>query len=84
MELEASVRLFGGKRKLVERVKAEALELGVAQLGWAPTSLAAVAIARMGQSNGFAKPLEALLDALPIEVLAPVAAHAATLSRLGC
>ena len=84
MELEASARLFGGKRKLVERVKIEALELGVAQLGWAPTSLAAVAIARTGQSNGYAKPLEALLDALPIEVLAPVAAHAATLSRLGC
>ena len=84
MELEASVRLFGGKRRLVERVKTEALELGVAQLSWAPTSLGAVALARAGQPNGFAQPLEALLDGLPIQVLVPIAVHAAVLSRLGC
>ena len=84
MELEASARLFGGKRKLVERVKVETQELGVGQLAWAPTSLAAVAVARHGLSNGFAKPLEALLDDLPVEVLAPVAAHAAILARVGC
>ncbi|KWT98062.1 DNA polymerase-like protein [Variovorax sp. WDL1] len=84
MELEASVRLFGGKRKLVERVKTEAEEMGVGQLAWAPTSLAAVAVARTGQSNGFSKPLQALLDALPVEVLASAAAHAAILERIGC
>lgn len=84
MELEASVRLFGGKRKLVERIKVETQELGVGQLAWAPTSLAAVAVARNAQSNGFARPLQALLDDLPVEVLAPVAAHAAILARIGC
>jgi protein ImuB len=84
MELEASTRLFGGKRRLVERVRAESAELGVRQLSWAPTSLAAVACARAGQSNGFAQPLEQLLDALPLETLAAVAAHQATLARLGC
>ena len=84
MELEASARLFGGKHKLVERVRHESQELGVAQLSWAPTSLAAVALARAGQSNGFAQPLETLLDALPLAVLGPVALHAATLARLGC
>lgn len=84
MEVEASVRLFGGKRRLVERVREECVDLGVRQLSWAPTSLAAVALARAGQSNGFAKPLEQLLDALPLDSLTSVAAHRATLARLGC
>lgn len=84
MEVESSLRLFGGKRRLVERVRAEALELGVRQLSWAPTSLCAVALARAGRSNGFARPLEALLDELPIAVLEPVWRHQATLLRLGC
>ncbi len=84
MEVEASVRLFGGKRKLVERVREGCFDLGVRQLAWAPTSLAAVAVARSGASNGFAKPLEHLLDALPFETLTAVAAHHATLARLGC
>ena len=84
MEVEASVRLFGGKRKLVERVREGVCELGVGQLSWAPTSLAAVAVARAGKSNGFTKPIEQLLDALPIETLAAVEAHRATLVRLGC
>jgi protein ImuB len=84
MEVEASVRLFGGKRKLVERVRDEVADLGVRQLSWAPTSLGAVALARAGKSNGFAKPLEQLLDALPVETLTAVAPHHATLVRLGC
>jgi protein ImuB len=84
MEVEASVRLFGGKRKLVERVRDEVGDLGVSQLSWAPTSLAAVALARAGKSNGFAKPIEQLLDNLAIDTLTAVAAHHATLVRLGC
>ena len=84
MEVEASARLFGGKRRLVERVRDESADLGVRQLSWAPTSLAAVAIARAGKSNGFAKPIDKLLDALPLETLTSVAAHRATLARLGC
>lgn len=84
MEVEASVRLFGGKRRLVQRVREESTDLGVHQLSWAPTSLAALALGRGGLSNGFAKPLDVLLDALPIETLSQVAAHAHTLHRLGC
>jgi len=84
MEVEASVRLFGGKRKLVERVRDECADLGVRQLSWAPTSLAAVAVARSGASNGFSKPLEQVLDGLPLDTLTSVAAHHATLARLGC
>ena len=84
MEVEASTRLFGGKRRLVERVREESVDLGVRQLSWAPTSLAAVAIARAGKSNGFAKPIDQLLDTLPLETLTCVAIHRATLARLGC
>ena len=84
MDVASSLRLFGGKRRLVERVKHDCIDLGVRQLSWAPTSLAAVALARAGQSNGFARPLAHLLDDLPIETLCAVAAHAATLHRIGC
>jgi protein ImuB len=84
MELEQSVRLFGGKRRLVERVREDCTSLGVQQLSWGPTSLAALAVARSGLSNGFAKPLAQLLDGLPLETLTQVAAHQATLARLGC
>jgi protein ImuB len=84
MELEASVRLFGGKRRLVERIKQESAELGIEQLSWAPTSLAAVALAWAGRSNGFAKPIEELLDALPLDTLTAVWSHEGTLVRIGC
>ena len=84
MEAEDSARLFGGKRSLVERVRNESSELGVAQLSWAPTSLGALALARAGVSNGFSRPLNTLLDALPLDTITAVALHAATLERLGC
>lgn len=84
MEVAASARLFGGKRRLAARVREESADLGVRQLSWAPTSLAAVALARAGRSNGFSKPLDQCLDGLPLETLVAVAAHQATLVRLGC
>ena len=84
MEVQDSARLFGGKRSLVERVRKESAELGVSRLSWAPTSLGALALARCGISNGFARPLDVLLDALPLDAITAVALHAATLERLGC
>lgn len=84
MEVEASARLFGGKRQLVEQVRRQAEQLGVRSLSWAPTPLAALALARCGIRNGFAKPLQDMLDALPLTSIAAVAAHGPTLSRLGC
>ncbi|MEO5794679.1 MAG: DNA polymerase Y family protein [Rhodoferax sp.] len=84
MEVEGSERLFGGKRALAAQVREESAGLGVAFLAWAPTSLAALALARCGVRNGFAQPLPVLLDALPLESLAAVAAHAPMLKRLGC
>ena len=59
-------------------------DLGVRQRSWAPTSLGAVALGRAGLSNGFSKPLEQLLDGLPLHTLSAVAAHAGMLARVGC
>lgn len=84
MEVEQSARLFGGKRKLLERVRDESPDLGVDALSWAPTSLAALALARARIRSGFGKPLETLLDALPLASISAVQAHAPTLERMGC
>jgi protein ImuB len=84
LELSASTRLFGGKRQLVERIRNEAAELDLTAPSWAPTSLAALALARAGQTNGFNKPLDQVLDSLPLGTLAAAKVHEATLSRLGC
>jgi protein ImuB len=84
MEVEASARLFGGRRALRDRVVQEGADLGVRAVAWAPTSLAAHALARAGIENGFRRPLQDLLDGLPMEVLSAVGPHRATLARLGC
>ena len=84
MEVEASTRLFGGKRALRDRVFAESQELGASSIAWAPNSLAALALARAGIENGFKKPLEAMLDGLPMLTLSAAAPHQLTLAHIGC
>ena len=84
MEVEASTRLFGGKRALRDRVVAESQELGASSIAWAPNSLAALALARAGIENGFKKPLEAMLDGLPMLTLSAAAPHQLTLAHIGC
>ncbi|WP_431101205.1 Y-family DNA polymerase [Roseateles noduli] len=84
MEVEASTRLFGGKRALRDRVVAEAEELGVLQVAWAATSLGAHALARSRIENGFKRPLEEMLDALRMECLTAVRPHSTTLAQTGC
>ena len=84
MEVAASVRLFGGKRALRDRVVAESADVGVAQVAWAPNSLAALALARAGIENGFKQALPVLLDALPMQVLSAVHPHHTTLAHIGC
>lgn len=84
MELAASVRLFGGWRALRERVRAEGTELGVGPIAWAPNSLAALALARAGMDNGLRPPLDAILDALPMDTLSAVRPHRLTLAHIGC
>lgn len=84
MEVAASLRLFGGWRALRERVLAQASELGVAQVAWAPNSLAALALARAGIENGLRAPLAAVLDTLSMDTLSAVRAHRLTLAHIGC
>ncbi len=84
MEVAGSVRLFGGRRALRDKVWGEGQELGVGQLAWAPNSLAALALARAGRENGLRGPLESLLDTLPMTVLSAVRPHALTLAHIGC
>ncbi|QHE76858.1 Y-family DNA polymerase [Hydrogenophaga sp. PBL-H3] len=84
MEVAASVRLFGGRRALRDRVVAESAQLGVTQVAWAANSLAALALARAGLENGFRQPLPVLLDALPMQVLSAVLPHQRTLAHIGC
>ncbi len=84
MEVEACTRLFGSKRALRDRVVLEGAEQGVVTLAWATNSLAAQALARSGIENGFKRPLDEMLDGLPMKVLSAVAPHAGTLARLGC
>lgn len=84
MDVETSTRLFGGERALRDRVLQEARELDVSALAWAPTSLAALALAREGIENGFRKPVAELLDPLPLASLSATRPHHVTLSQLGC
>ncbi len=84
MEVEASARLFGGKRALRDRLLHESADLGATGLAWAPNSLAALALGRASIENGFKRPLPDLLDALPMQTLSATAPHLVTLTQLGC
>ena len=84
LELDASTRLFGGRRALHDRLDGEGRELGMSALAWAPNSLAALACVRAGVLNGVRRPLPDVLDALPMRVLSAVVPHHLTLSQLGC
>ncbi|MBS0292819.1 MAG: DNA polymerase Y family protein [Proteobacteria bacterium] len=84
LEVQASTRLFGGRRALHERIAAESPQLGCCTLAWAPTSLAALACARAGLVNGLRQPLPQVLDALPLDSLSATAPHRLTLAQLGC
>ena len=84
LELSASRRLFGGEQVLRERVCAEALAMGCAAVGWGPTATGTLALTRCGVTDGFAQPLNRLLDQLPMSALPGVAVHAPILARTGC
>ncbi|MDD0815415.1 DNA polymerase Y family protein [Curvibacter sp. HBC28] len=90
MELQASLRLFGGDRALLRRVLGELQALGVDRLGLAPTGRAALALARslpVGSRRARrcrTDTLAATLDPLPLDCLSEAGAQAALLSRLGC
>jgi len=79
LEAEASLRLFGGPDRLIERLLSSAAQAGLslAHSPWASSGFAALALLR-------AEKLTVDLDALPLTALSAVAAHRPMLERLGC
>ncbi|MCV2366631.1 Y-family DNA polymerase [Roseateles oligotrophus] len=86
LEVHACLRLFRGADALHARVRDGAASSGLAlqALAWAPTSLAALALARAAVSDGLSRPITQILDGLPLHCLSAVQAHAPMLARLGC
>lgn len=84
-EVSASLRLFGGARALRERLQAQADQAGLplGATSWAPTALAALALARCHDRPRHSR-LRESLDALPLRALSAAQAHHAMLARLGC
>ncbi len=79
MEVGASLRLFGGARRLATLVGEEAAQMDVHRIGWAPTSLAALALARAGRAWS-----AGCLASLPLSCLSAARPHEAALARIGC
>lgn len=51
LEVQASTRLFGSKKALLNQVRAQCRELGASAMAVAPTALAALALLRHGQAH---------------------------------
>ena len=79
LEVEASLRLFGGPDRLIEKLRGSAAQAGLslAHSPRAGSGIAALALLR-------AESLTPNLDALPLTSLSAVAAHRPMLERLGC
>ena len=100
LEAQDSLRLFGGKRVLLQRLRSESAEHGATGLAVAPTSLAALALLRQlaavtpATPDQVQQPIPAFacsertligtLDALPLPSLSATWPHLPTLERLGC
>jgi len=91
LELAASLRLFGGRACLQQRLLAELQALvgaGQATLAWAPNSRAALLLARAAAPGevveAAAGGLAAQLEALPLTVLGSAQEHLPLLHGLGC
>lgn len=97
LEVGDSLRLFGGRKVLLERLRQEVADLGGKAMGVAPTATAAQVLlshclhappdpesTAVLVSACAERQLTAVLDALPLEHLAASHTHLPTLQRLGC
>ena len=84
LELESSLRLFGGLAALRRRLQPQAVELGARALAWAATAQGALALARGGVAATPPRDLGRALDRLPLHCLRALAEQAPLLQRLGC
>jgi protein ImuB len=87
LEVSASITLFGGLTRLIERIKKGMVKLGyMARLGVAPTALAAALLARMAKrapQMAEAGELPAALARVPVREFAWPASTQSTLFTLG-
>jgi protein ImuB len=96
VEVQASERLFGGRKALLGRMRQECGALHVSRMAAAPTALAARSLLRcmpcaaappqfsVTVAACAQRQLAAVLDALPLAALLATQPHAPTLQRLGC
>lgn len=93
LEADASLRLFGGKRALLQRLRDESTVAGATGLTVAPTSLSALALLRtIPQEEMLPIPaisctertLQSTLDGLALSNLSATREHLPVLERLGC
>lgn len=94
LEAGPSLRLFGGQRALLQRLRDELALAGGTGLAVAPTALAALALLRtlppveegapLPAVSCTARRLGVMLDALPLPHLSAARAHEEVLARLGC
>ncbi len=83
LEVQASLRLFGGRDRLLRRIAQEAKDWPTRGMATAPTAWGAVALAH-GAGEAAHGPWPAVLDRLPLTCLAATRAHAARLHQWGC
>jgi protein ImuB len=80
METAAGLRLWGGLKRLLELLKAQGQELGLAQLATGSTGLVALARLYSRQSGQAVQQI----DELPLGTLAAAWPHLETLHQMGC
>lgn len=78
LEVSASLRLWGGRRRLLERLFGQPQPLAAAQWAQGPTSLQALALLRLQPAGRPAT------DDLPLQVLSAAREHLPVLERIGC
>lgn len=86
LNVSASLRLFGGLDALAEQLRSGVIELGFApQLASAPTAAAAWLFAQHRDAlHGEGESFVALLEQLPVALLASARPHLDTLQSIGC
>lgn len=82
LEVAASERLFGGRRRLQRTLLKESGELQARAFAAGPTALVALSLLRMRRAGQ--EPPRELPDDLPLSTLTAALPHLPTLERIGC